>query len=301
MMKARLLLAALATALCALTLSAKTENDSVQTPQKHNFISKIVNSKKIIVDTTKNLDFLNELVIAGKDTIPVILPQKNYGRYDRGLYNFLFIPRHQWALGLTASYGEFGTENIELFQMLENIDINLKGYSIKPQVSYFFKHNQSVGLRFDYTHIEGAINNLSFDYDDDINFNLSGVSYLNKTYSMSVFYRNYVGLTKNGRFSIFNEVALKLGGGHSEFVRNYAGVPRNTHTNIFNTSLEFSPGVCVFIQEYVSFNVSFGVFGLHFTQEKQNTDGVDEGTRYNSGANFRFNLFNINFGIGVHI
>lgn len=51
----------------------------------------------------------------------------------------------------------------------------------------------------------------------------------------------------------------------------------------------------------VCFNVSFGVFGLHVTHDKQYTNGVDEGSRTSSGANFRFNLFNINFGIGVSI
>lgn len=266
-----------------------------------NFINKIVNNKKIQVDTTQNLDFLNEKVLVGNDTVPVVLPQKNYGRYDRGLFNFLFIPKKQWTFGLTASYGEFNTEDIQLFSLISNVDIELKGYSIKPSVAYFFRHNQSIGLRFDYTHIYGAINNLYFEYDDDINFNLSGVSYLSKTYSMSLFYRNYLGLGRNGRFAIFNEVSLNLGGGYSEFLRNYGGIPKLTHTDIFSMSLDFSPGLCVFIQEYVSFNISFGVFGLHYKREKQFTDGVYEGIRHNSGANFRFNLFNINFGIGIHI
>ncbi|MDE7393937.1 MAG: hypothetical protein K2M80_05645, partial [Muribaculaceae bacterium] len=66
-------------------------------------------------------------------------------------------------------------------------------------------------------------------------------------------------------------------------------------------SLNFSPGVCVFIMDYVSFTVSFGVFGLHMRSEKQITDGVEEGRRFTSGANFRFNIFNINFGLAVNI
>lgn len=269
--------------------------------EKRSIIDRIVNNNKIKLDSTKNIDFIYETVLVGNDTVPMVLPQKNYGRYDRGLYNFLFIPKGQWAFGLTASYGEFNTEDIELFSLISNIDLTLRGYSINPSVAYFFRHNQSIGLRFDYTNIYGAIDNLYFDYDDDINFNLSGVSYLNKNYSLSLFYRNYLGLGKRGRFAIFNEVALKLGGGSSDFIRNYAGIPKTTHTEIFSSSLNFSPGICVFIQEYVSFNVSFGVFGINFKREKQNTDGIDEGIRYSSGANFRFNIFNINFGIGVHI
>lgn len=278
-------------------LSGTDSSDSEKIKMK----DKIAYGNKVKVDTTQNLDFLDETVIVGKDTVSIILPQKNYGRYDRGLYNFLFIPKGQWALGLTASYGEFGTEDIQLFSYLSNIDITLKGYSINPSVSYFIRHNQSIGLRFDYTHLYGAIDNLYFNYDDDIDFNLSGVSYKSRTYSTSFFYRNYLGLGRSRRFAIFNEVALKLGGGFSEFVRKSDGVPKNTHTDIFTSSLAFSPGLCVFIQEYVSFNVSFGVFGINYRHEKQNTDGVYEGVLNTSGANFKFNIFNINFGIGIHI
>ena len=57
----------------------------------------------------------------------------------------------------------------------------------------------------------------------------------------------------------------------------------------------------MFIQDYVSFNVSFGVFGLKWRHERQSTDGIDEGSRTTSGANFRFNIFNINFGLMVVI
>ena len=258
------------------------------------------NKTKIPIDSSLILESLDELVLVGNDLVPMILPQKNYGRYDRGLYNYLFIPKGKWTFALTDSYGELGTDNSQILSMITDIDMKIKGYSINPSLSYFFKHNQSLGLRFEYTHMEGNIDSFYADIMDDMNFDLSGVSYIRHNYSASLFYRNYVGLGRAGRFAIFNEVALKLGGGYSEFIRNYGGLPKDTHTDIFNASLDFSPGVCVFIQEYISFNVSFGVFGLHMSREKQNTDGIDEGTRFASGANFRFNIFNINFGMGIH-
>ena len=240
-------------------------------------------------------------MIVGKDTVSIILPERNYGRYDRGLYNFLFIPKGQWEIGLTASYGEFDISDYQVLDLLSDIDMKLKGYSVNPEVSYFFKHNQSLGLRFYLTKYEGGIGSLKADIDEDMNFNLSGVNYLSTTYSMSAFYRHYLGLGKSGRFGIFNEVAFKLGGGDSFFTRNYDSVPKVTKTNIFQFGLDFSPGLCVYVQEYVSFNVSFGVFGLNMRKERQWTDGVEDGSRFTSGANFRFNLFNIKFGMGIHI
>ena len=60
-----------------------------------------------------------DLVIVGSDTISILLPERNLGRYDRGLFNYLFIPKGQWAFGLTASYGEFNSEDVEVLSVIK--------------------------------------------------------------------------------------------------------------------------------------------------------------------------------------
>ena len=124
---------------------------------------------------------------------------------------------------------------------------------------------------------------------------------MSTAYSAGINYRYFVGLDRKGRFAVFNEADLSFTSGTSDFERLYNGEPRLTRTRINEIALNFSPGVCVFIMDNVSFNLSFGIFGLDFRREHQTTNGVDEGTRTSSGANFRFNIFNINFGLGVHI
>ncbi|MGN0210720.1 MAG: hypothetical protein ACI391_06355 [Muribaculaceae bacterium] len=244
---------------------------------------------------------INEMVIVGNDTVPLIIKEPNFGRFDRGLYNYLFIPKGKWSFGLTASYGELNTDDIQFLSILENVDFKGKIYSIKPFISYFIRSNQSVGLRINYSRGIADLANLSMDFDDDLNFDLKDVSYYTHNLSASFFYRNYIGLSRAKRFGLFNEVDLSFGSGSSRFKRLYDGEPRDTRTVITTASLNFSPGVAVFIQEYVAFNVSFGVFGLNLRKEKQATNGVDEGSRFTSGANFRFNIFNINFGLMVVI
>ncbi len=244
---------------------------------------------------------VDQQVIVRGDTISIILPQKNYGRYDRGLFNFLYIPKGEWAFGFTASYGELNTEDIQVLSMLKNVDFGGKLYSLKPSVSYFFNHNQSLGMRLNYTRGEANLRNLALDIDDDMNFELHDVSYYSHSFDLGVVYRNYVGLDKHKRFSVFNEVSLDFGSGSSRFKRYYNDELRDTRTNSMGVSLNFSPGLCVFVQDFVAFNVSFGVFGIKAAKEKQTTNGVDEGSRFSSGANFRFNIFNINFGLLVVI
>ena len=246
-------------------------------------------------------DILDRTVVVGRDTVSIILPQRNFGRYDRGLFNFLFIPRGQWAFGLTASYGEISTEDVQILSLIKDFDFKGKMFSIKPTVGYFVANNQAVGLKFNYTRGDADLGSLKVDIDDDLNFSLRDVSYYSHSYSIGVYYRNYVGLSTEKRFAVFNEIDLSFGSGSSRFKRYYNEELRDTRTNITSASLNFSPGLCVFIMDNVNFNVSFGVFGVSLRNEKQWTNGTEEGSRFSSGANFKFNLFNINFGLGVHI
>ena len=183
-----------------------------------------------------------------------------------------------------ASYGEFSTDDVQMLSILKNLDLNIKAYSIQPSITYFFSNNQSIGLKFVYTRR-----------------NLKDVSYYEQSYTSSVSYRNYIGLGRDRRFGVFNDIDLAFGSGSSRFKRYYDGQLRDTRTNSVTAALNFSPGICVFIMDYVSFNVSFGVFGVKLHHEKQTTNGVEDGSRFSSGANFKFNIFNINFGMAVFI
>ena len=259
--------------------------------------AQIIQRKKLI---EFDRDSVEHFVVDG-DTVPIILPEKNYGRFDRGLFNYIFIPKGKWGFGITASYGELQTEDVRVLSILKDVDFKGKMYSVKPYISYFVKSNQAVGLKFDYTRGIADLGRLAVDFDDDLNFTLRDVSYYQQSFSVAAFHRAYVGLDRSGRFGIFNEVDLSFGSGSSRFKRLYNNEPKDTRTVITQGAINFSPGVCVFLQDFMSFNVSFGVFGLKWRKEDQTTDGVDEGSRVTSGANFKFNIFNINFGLMVVI
>ena len=244
---------------------------------------------------------LNEKVIFRGDTINMILKDRNLGRYDRGLFNYLFIPKGIWQVGLTASYGEFSTENLEILDLISDIDFNGKLWSIRPYFSYFLRSNISLGLRLGYTHGKASIGAFNVDIDEDMSFNLHDILYKSNSYSAAVTFAQYLGIARKGRFGVFNEVELALSGGNSDFNRPYNGDMRQTHTTTFQAALNFSPGVCVYVLDQVSFNVSLGVFGLNIKHEKQKVNDEEMGWRTTSGANFRFNIFNINFGIAVNI
>ncbi len=263
-------------------------------------VFKLLMGNSKVVDDESKFDSSEKVTWKG-DTIPMKLRSRNLGRYDRGLFNYLFLPKGRWGFGLTASYGEISTDNLEIFDLLNDIDLGGHIFSIKPFLEYTISNNISVGLRFGYTSGKGNVDSFKVDIDEDMNFNLHDIMYRNESYTAAVLFRQYIGIARRGRFGVFNEVELAFSSGNSDFQRPYAGELRTTHTTYMKAGLNFSPGVSVFMMKNVAFNLSFGVFGFYLKNERQMENGIEIGNRTTSGANFRFNLFNINFGIAVHV
>lgn len=253
-------------------------------------------------DGEGEIDHFERVLFRG-DTINMILKDRNLGRqrFDRGLFNWLFIPKGIWQVGVTASYGEFSTADLQILDLVSDIDFKGHIFSIRPYFSYFIKSNISVGMRLGYTSGRASIGSFNVDIDEDMSFNLHDIMYKSESYTAALTFSQYLGIARRGRFGVFNEVELAFSSGSSDFHRPYNGEMRETHTTTMEAALNFSPGVCVYVLDQLSFNVSLGVFGLNVKHEKQKVNGEPLGERTTSGANFRFNIFNINFGIAVNI
>lgn len=262
-------------------------------------VIRLLDGHSKVVDDLNRLD-PDEMTVHRGDTVPMVLRSINLGRYDRGLSNFLYIPKGVWAIGLTASYGEIGTRDLEVMGLLTDIDIRAHMFSIKPYLQYFIRNNMAVGLKFGYYNARGNVDSFSAEFEG-IGFDLSDVMYRSESYSAAFTFSQYIGLSRRGRFGVFNELELSFQSGNSEFRRPLNGEPAVTHTTSMETQLNFSPGIQVFIMKNVAFHVSFGVFGFYFKNEKQRENDEPAGNRFSSGANFRFNIFNINFGIAVNL
>lgn len=265
-----------------------------------NDVMKLLDGHSKVVDDQNRLDTSEKTVFRG-DTVPMVLKSINLGRYDRGLSNFLYIPKGILAIGLTASFGEFSTSDLEMLGLVSDVDLGGHVFSIKPYLQYFVRNNLAIGLKFGYYNAKGNIDSFNLNIDDDMNFSLHDIMYQSTSFSGAFTFSQYLGLTRRGRFGIFNEVELALQHGSSVFQRPFAGELRRTDTDSFDVQLNFSPGLQVYIMKNLAFHVSFGVFGFNFKNEVQKEDGVKIGSRFSSGANFRFNIFNINFGIAVNV
>lgn len=243
----------------------------------------------------------HEVTVFRGDTIPMVLKSRNLGRFDRGLVSYLFIPRGTWNFGLTASYGEFSTQDLEMFSVLKDINLSANSFAIKPYITYFIKNNFSVGMRMGYTKTYAGIDRFNINIDESLGFDLKDIAYRNQAYTAAIVANQYIGIARRGRFGIFNQLDLSLTNGSSDFDRPFGDSMRYTHTEYVDTRLTFSPGVSVLMMENVSFNLSLGVFGFYLRSENQTDNGKALGRSLTSGTNFRLNIFNINFGIGILI
>lgn len=244
---------------------------------------------------------LTETAMWKGEEVPLAIPTKRLGRFDRKLYNWLIYPKGLWSLGLTANYGELSTDDSEFLSLIQDVDLKGKIYSIKPSVSYFLRNNTCLGLRLAFTKGEMGINSFKVDIDEDMSFNLHDIMYTSESYATAIFIQQYFGLTRRGRFAVFNEAELSYGSGSTHFIRPFDGEMRDTRTKTQSINLNYSPGISILIMKNAAFNLSFGVFGFHLKDEKQWENGEECGSRLTSGINFRFNIFNINFGVSVII
>ena len=181
---------------------------------------------------------------------------------------------------------------------MEDVNYNGKTVRVNPFAGYFYRDNLMIGVKLGYSQTNVQLDNLSLVIDD-LDFSLSNMKYTETLYSGTIFHRSYVGLDAGKRFGLFNETNLAFSTGNSNFSRQVDGEPYVTQTAVTQIRLGINPGVCVFIMENVAAEFSLGVAGLTYRKEKQTINDIDSGSRRNSGANFKINLFNIYIGVTV--
>jgi hypothetical protein len=222
---------------------------------------------------------------------------KAVGRYDRGISNYRFIPKGKIIGGITASYANLNVDDNQLLYSLLK-DVNLSGQiiSVNPFIGYAVKDNNVVGLKFSYNRGRGEIGNFAINVDD-LDISLKDLLYVSDTYSVALFHRSYVGIDSGKRFGVFSETMLSYSTGTSSFSRVESDGLKMTTTDSNQVRLGLNPGLAVFIMDNVSAEVSFGVVGFKYQWESQRNSEGEVGSRHNSSANFKINLFNVNIGI----
>ena len=207
------------------------------------------------------------------------------------------ISKGNWNGGGTCSYLNVERDDsLLLFSILDGFDFNGRTLSVKPFVGFAIKDNVVIGFKFGYNHTLGQLDNLALNMDD-LNFSLHDIRFVEDMYTYALFHRSFVGWDSDRRFGLFNEISLGYNTGSSRFSRDKDESLKVTETKVHELHLGVNPGICVFIMDNVSAEVSFGVVGVKYRYEKQKNNLGEVGHSRNSGANFKINILNINIGI----
>ncbi len=224
--------------------------------------------------------------------------------FKRDIEQVSFVPKGQWITGVSVGYNQSNQNNYQ-FLVFENLSGDTYSFKVTPMVMYAFKDNLAAGIKFGYQRSRTQLDDGKFVLDSETEFNADNISGIQSNFFVMGAFRNYISFGKNHRFGLFNEVQLQLGGGRSR-LSNYTGSGDNRHiegtyeTN-FSMELGLSPGMIMFLNNYSAIEVSVGVLGFGYTHTKSVTNQVYVSNRNSKHANFKINLFSIQFGMAFYL
>ncbi len=220
-------------------------------------------------------------------------------KFDRGL-NFtdapVYMPKGQLMVGGTISYQDYSFDD---YRFLILTDMNLSAYSLKatPYLYYSFYKNMAVGFRFSYQRMMAQVNSTSLSIGSDLSFGINDYYYIQHSYYGSLAYRYFIPLGQSKIFGIFADVSLNVGAGQGKTTSGIAPDIKGTYQEILDLSIDFIPGLMVFVSNEMAIEASIGVLGLGWQRVSQTTNQIYHGKYETSSANFKLNFLSINIGI----
>ena len=222
-------------------------------------------------------------------------------RVDRGIYQYLFIPKGQVLAGATLSYAHLDSDDSQFMLMIDGLQAECSMTRISPFVGVSYAKNQVLGARFAYQLTRGKVDNVSIQAGDneDYTFTLSNVDLRQRSYAGALFHRAYIGLDLRGRFALYNETRVEFAFGRNEF--SYGQTALDQYTKNRQVGITFHPGVAVCIMNNVSMHASVGIGGVRLSDSRVYDGAEMIGKRTAMNANFRLNLLDISLGITLHL
>lgn len=220
--------------------------------------------------------------------------------FKRGLEQVKFVPKGQWITGVNVSYSQSNQNNYK-FLIIENIDGDTYTFNVSPMVYYSFHDNLAIGAKVGYQRNRTTLNTADVILDSETEYNVDNLYNLGQNFYGVLGFRNYISLGRSMRFGFFNEVQLKMGGGDSKIINGSGDDLTGTYNRNFNLSLGLTPGFIAFINNYSAIEVSVGVLGFNYNHTKAITDQIYVAHTNRKSANFKVNLFSIQFGVAFYL
>lgn len=217
----------------------------------------------------------------------------------RNLDQRLFMPKGAKNFGVQFSYFDLTSTDSELMMIVQGLNAYGTYFSVAPYVSYTLKDNKSIGMKIRYSSGQAGINDADLSLlSDDLAISVQDVSGSTHSFMSEVFYRSYVGLDRQGRFGLFNDIALQYSNSKTAYSADSGNLDASTLSN--KVKIAMRPGLEVFLMNNVSTLFSIGIGGISYTNTKYIKDGQTVGTNNVSHARFMLDLMDISMGMALN-
>lgn len=220
--------------------------------------------------------------------------------FQRDEESVVFVPKGQWITGVSVSYQQ-SNQNKYQFLIIENLSGDTYTFKVSPMLMFAVRNDLALGGRFAYTRSLTKLENADIVLDPETGYTFDHLYRLGHNYYGTIMMRNYFSLGRSKRFGFFNEVQLQLGGGQSKLTTGVGTTLSGYYERNFQAEIGLSPGMCIFLNDYSAIEVNVGVLGFKMTDTHTYNDQIYESSRTSKSANFRINLFSIQFGVTFYL
>ena len=220
--------------------------------------------------------------------------------FSRDIESVVFIPKGQWITGLSVSYTQ-SNQNKYQFLIFEDLSGDTYSFKISPMLMYAVAPDLALGGRFAYARNLTKLENADIVLDSETDYDVDHLYRLAHNYYATAMMRNYFSLGKSKRFGFFNEVQLQLGGGQAKLTTGVGNDLTGNYEKNFSLDVGLAPGLILFLNNYSALEVNIGVLGFSYTATKTIKDQIYVSKRNSQSANFRINLFSIQFGVAFYL
>ena len=236
---------------------------------------------------------------ASPDTVTVS-PENELEEFSHDIQSVTFVPKGQWITGVSISYS-MSDQNKYQFLILEGLNADTYSFKVSPMLMYAVAPDLALGGRFSYARNLTKMETADFVLDSETSYNVDHLYRLAHNYYVTAMMRNYFSIGKSRRFGFFNELQLQLGGGQAKLTTGVGEALTGTYETNFSLDVGLAPGLCIFLTNYSAMEVNVGVLGFSYTTTKAVKDQIYVSRRNSKSANFRINLFSIQFGVAFYL
>ena len=211
--------------------------------------------------------------------------------------NHLIAPKGEWQCGISVMYADFTSSDTEYMMLIQGLSANASFLRLAPQAMYTFANNHAVGVRFQYTNVNGNLDSATADLLGNFSMALGNIDAKSRSLSTSVFQRTYWGLDKRGRVGLFWDYVL---GYTRKNVSVNSGGGTAPYTITHKVHLGFAPGLVYYPMNNVSVYASICLADLSYNYVEAYENNIVTGTRHAWKAQAKINIMDLNFGLAIH-